>query len=67
MDGEQTAALPDTHHSQLGLSEGGFIRNNVVLLMEGVKQEELVPLGAPAHQSPGLWRKHRGRRVTKAK
>lgn len=67
MDGVPTAAPPDTHHSQLGLFEGGFVRNNVVFLMEGVKQEELVPLGATAHQGPGLWRKHRGRRVTKAK
>lgn len=44
------------YHFQLGLLERGFIWNNVVFLMEGVEQEELVPLGATAHQSTGLWR-----------
>lgn len=53
------------HHFQLGLFEGGFIGNNVVFLMEGVKQEKLVPLRATAHQSTGLWRNHRRQCVIK--
>lgn len=55
------------HHFQLGLFEGGFIGNNEVFLMEGVKQEKLVPLRATAHQSPGLWRNHGKQCVMKAK
>lgn len=47
------------YHFQLGLFERRLIRNNVVFLVEGVKQEELVPLGATAHQSPGLRRRSR--------
>lgn len=31
-----------------------LIRNNVVLLMEGVKQQILVPFRAAAHQRPRL-------------
>lgn len=45
------------YHFQLGLFEGGFIGNNVVFLVEGVKQEELIPLRATAHQSARLRRR----------
>lgn len=41
---------------QLGFFEGGFVRDNVVLVMEGMKQQELIPLRAATHQSTGLQR-----------
>lgn len=66
MERVQTGAVRgrlQVYHFQLGLFERGFIWNNVVFLMEGVKQEELVPLGATALQSTGLWSSHRRRRV----
>ena len=44
---------------QLGLFEGGFVRDNVVLIMEGVKQQELIPLSAATHQSTRLQRNNR--------
>lgn len=61
---EDTRGPLQFYHFQLSLSERGFVWNDVVFLVEGVKQEELVPLGATAHQGAGLWRSHQRRRVT---
>lgn len=44
---------------QLGLFEGGFVGDDVVFVVEGVKQQELVPLRATAHQSARLQRRSR--------
>ncbi len=44
---------------KLGLFQGGFVGDNVVFVVEGVKQEELVPLRATAHQSTRLQRRSR--------
>lgn len=41
---------------QLGLFEGRFVRDNIVLVMEGMKQQELIPLRATTHQSTRLQR-----------
>lgn len=52
----------------LGLSEGQFVRDDVVFVVEGVKQEELIPLRAATHQSTGLSRRHKkGNRGLKQK
>lgn len=42
------------YHLQLGLSERRFVRDDVVFVVEGMKQQELVPLRAAAHQSTRL-------------
>lgn len=43
----------------LGLLEGGFVRDNVVFVMESMKQQELVSLRATAHQSTRLRKRSR--------
>lgn len=42
------------HHLQLGLFEGRFVRDNVVFVMEGMKQQELISLRPTTHQSTRL-------------
>lgn len=48
-----------SYRFHLNLFEGGFIRYNEVLIMEGVKQQELVPFSATTHQRTGLQRRSR--------
>ena len=43
-----------TYGLLLGLPERGLVRHNVVLVVEGVQQQEFVPLGAAAHQGTRL-------------
>lgn len=47
------------YHLQLGLLEGGFVRDNVVFVMESMKQQELVSLRAATHQSTRLQKRSR--------
>lgn len=45
------------YHFHLGLSKGGFVGDDVVFVVEGMKQQELIPLRATAHQRTRLQRK----------
>lgn len=54
------------YHFELGLFKGRFVRDNVVFVMEGMEQKELIPLRATAHQSTRLWRRSRRNQVIEA-
>lgn len=38
-----------TYSVQMGLFKGRFVRDNKVFVVEGMKQQELVPLRATTH------------------